>query len=130
MERLIENRQGKILFINFWATWCGPCREEFPDLNRLSQLYADDRVEIVAISVDYPDEIDTKIRPFLKKMAPTFPVYVADFEDNEALINRINPDWSGALPASIVYDSLAVARKFHLGKADFETLQRLVESAR
>jgi len=64
LNNLIKNRNGKILLINVWAAWCIPCREEFPDLVKLAYNYKDD-LDVIAISVDYKDEIETKVKPFL-----------------------------------------------------------------
>ncbi len=63
LQKLITQRNGKILFLNIWATWCVPCVEEFPDLVRLSQAYPESELEVVGISADFPDEIETKNPP-------------------------------------------------------------------
>ena len=56
----------KPCIIDFYADWCAPCREEFPDLVKLASRY-DDKIDVVGISVDFPEEIDSKVIPFLKK---------------------------------------------------------------
>ena len=56
LEQLINNRNDKFLLINVWATWCIPCREEFPNLIKLAKFF-DEKLDVIAISVDYEDEI-------------------------------------------------------------------------
>lgn len=72
LNSIIENREGKLLLINIWATWCVPCREEFPDLVELSQHYQNE-LDVIAISVDFTEDIQTKIKPFLKRIKSNFP---------------------------------------------------------
>ena len=129
-QQLVQQRNGKILFLNVWATWCLPCREEFPDLVKLAEKYRDTDVEIVGISADYPDEIESKILPFLREQQAGFKNYVRNFADDEVFINTINTKWSGALPITVIYDREGRQRDFHLGEADFATFQKMIESIR
>jgi thiol-disulfide isomerase/thioredoxin len=130
LKRLIGERNGKILLLNIWATWCAPCVAEFPDLKKLSQTCDTAVVEVVAISADYPDEVETKIIPFLKKTNVPFRVYVAQFERQEDFINAVNRSWSGALPVSQVYDSHGKERFFHVGQQSFDDFRREIEKAK
>ncbi|MCX6144650.1 MAG: TlpA disulfide reductase family protein [Ignavibacteriales bacterium] len=130
LKRLIGERSGKILLLNIWATWCEPCVAEFPDLTKLSQTYDTAAVKVVAISADYPDEVDTKIIPFVRKTNVPFRVYVAQFEHQEDFINAVNRSWSGALPVSLIYDSRGKERFFHVGQQSFDDFKREVEKVK
>ena len=127
LKRLIRERNGKILLLNIWATWCAPCVAEFPDLVKLSQTYNTAEVEVVAISADYADEVDSKIIPFLKKMNVPFRVYVAQFEHQEDFINAVNRSWSGALPVLLIYDSHGKERFFHVGQQSYNDFKKEVD---
>jgi len=127
LKRLVGERQGKLLFVNIWATWCVPCVEEFPDLVKLSGAYSDKEVEVVGISADYTDEIDTKIIPFLEKLKVPFRVYVAKFAHQEDFINAVNRSWSGALPASMIYDPKGEQRYFHVGQGTFQDFKNEID---
>lgn len=122
LSNLLKNRNGKVLFINFWATWCVPCREEFPDIVKLSKNYP--KVEFIAVSLDHHDEIKSKIEPFLKKMKAPFKNYVAKFKDDQVLIEMINKDWNGALPATATYSSNGKQIFFHAKKMSYKEFEK------
>lgn len=103
LDSLINKRDGKVLLINVWATWCIPCREEFPDLIKLSDVYKND-VEIIGISIDYPDEIESKIIPFMIQNNVNFEIIVNGFKKDEELINYLDDKWSGVIPASFIFN--------------------------
>lgn len=124
LRRLVTERNGRILFMNVWATWCAPCVEEFPDLVKLSRAYTENDVEVVGISVDYVDEIETKIVPFLKKQNVPFRIYVAQFEHQEDFINAVDKSWNGALPASFIFDPDGKQRFFLVGEGTFEQFKK------
>lgn len=125
LQKIISERNGKPLLINFWATWCVPCREEFPDLVKFYSEFKN-KVDVIAVSVDYPKESETKIKPFLKQMNPEFNTYVYSERDQEALIIMINKDWSGALPATFVYNSKGKQILYHDGKMSYEEFRNSV----
>lgn len=99
---LLSDRNGKPLFLNMWATWCIPCREEMPDIVELSEEYGD-KIDFVGISIDYPKEIESKIIPFMKEHNVGFKMYVNNFSKDEKLITMLNKDWVGSLPATFIY---------------------------
>jgi thiol-disulfide isomerase/thioredoxin len=126
LEKLIKERNGKVLLLNLWATWCVPCREEFPDLVRLSSNYKNKNVEVVGISIDYPEEINSKIIPFLKKQNVNFINFVNGFEKDEHLIDMIDPKWNGALPATVIYDEKGKKKVFLEGKKSYSEFQKTI----
>lgn len=127
LDSLIKHRNGKVLLLNVWATWCIPCKEEFPDLVKLSNNSGKQNAEVVAVSVDYPDEIKSKVAPFVKKMKATFPVFVADFPSQDAFINSFDKKWSGAVPATFIYDAGGAPQSYLLGKQTYEQLKKAVD---
>ncbi|HKY30994.1 MAG TPA: TlpA disulfide reductase family protein [Candidatus Polarisedimenticolia bacterium] len=101
---LIERLRGKAVVVNMWATWCEPCREEFPELVRFHEAVKGRGGTVVAVSLDPPSAADLDIKPFLASQSATFPAYVKRPGDDDAFINTIDPAWSGALPATFIYD--------------------------
>lgn len=128
IKKLIHDRNGRTLFLNVWATWCKPCLEEFPDIAKIEETYAGHSVEVVAISIDYPDEIETKILPFLASQKVHFRVYVSSIKKDEDLMNVLNPAWRGAVPATFVFDGRGKMRAFLQGQKSYETFKATVDS--
>ena len=127
LDSLISNRNGNILVLNFWATWCGPCKEEFPDLVKISSYFKKRNADFAAISVDDPDEIESDITPFIKKMNARFPVFVSDIGSQDTLINKIDSDWSGGIPATFIYDATGKHRKLLFGLQRYDQLKKAIE---
>ena len=119
-QALINQHRGKIIFINTWATWCVPCIQEFPDLVRLKDFYKDSNIAFIGISVDFPDEVESKVKPFLHSQKINFPNYVQNFKQQEDLINLLNEKWRGAVPATFIYDRQGNQKSFLLGKHSFD----------
>jgi thiol-disulfide isomerase/thioredoxin len=99
--KIIVKPNGKPLLINFWATWCDPCREEFPDLVRLHTAYRG-KVDFVSVSLDDLADIAGDVPKFLAQMKSEIPAYLLHTPDEEAAINLVSNDWSGNLPMTIL----------------------------
>jgi thiol-disulfide isomerase/thioredoxin len=109
------------VLVNVWATWCVPCREEFPDLLRLRRAYADRGLRLVLVSADLSDGAD-EARAFLAAQGVDFPSFHKD-EDDQAFIDGLSATWSGALPASFLFDGSGTLRESWEAKASYETLE-------
>ena len=127
LEEFLSNRNDKPLLINVWATWCVPCREEFPDLIEISKKYKT-KIDIVGISVDLPEEIDSKVIPFLEKHNAGFTNFIVDVKDPEDFINLLNKEWSGAIPATFLYDKNGKQLKYLVGKTDLDGFDKMISS--
>jgi len=102
-DKARADQRGRALLVNFWATWCDPCREEFPNLVRLHNTYRSRGLSVVAISMDDPEAVPA-IEQFLKAQGAQFGSYRQHFHDFEALVNSINPRWGGGIPATFLYN--------------------------
>ena len=125
LSELTKSRNSKVLLLNIWATWCVPCREEFPRLIKLSDQY-EDELDLVGISIDFPDELETKVYPFLNKFQINFTNYISGEKDAEKFINFLNTEWNGALPASFVYNTDGEQVEFFTGKKSYEEFEKAV----
>lgn len=92
------------LLVNFWATWCEPCRAEFPDLVKIDAAYRARGLQFVGVSIDDPSEVDKGVPKFLAEMHAQMPQYVLNVTDSEPVINMIDPSWGGELPATFLFD--------------------------
>ncbi|MWW26759.1 TlpA family protein disulfide reductase [Algibacter lectus] len=117
LEPLLYTQNNKTYLINFWAMWCLPCVEELPYI----QEYANKNpnVEVILVSMDFPKDIETKLKPFLKKNNITTKVVLLDDPDANSWINKINPEWSGAIPFTIMFNS---EKRFYYERS-FDDLQ-------
>ncbi|MBA3351951.1 MAG: TlpA family protein disulfide reductase [Blastocatellia bacterium] len=113
---------GKPLLVNFWATWCDPCREEFPDLVKLDAEYKG-KIDFITISLDELSEIARDVPKFLSEMKAEMPAYLLKAEDDDAAITIVSKDFAGALPFTILYDASGKQAYFRQGKVKMETLR-------
>jgi thiol-disulfide isomerase/thioredoxin len=115
------------LLVNFWATWCDPCREEFPDLVKIDKEYRPKGLDFIAISLDDLADIKSGVPKFLREMGATMPAYLLNVPDPEKAINAIDPRWSGALPATFLYDAQGQVVFKHFGRVQPEELRSAIE---
>ena len=106
---------GKPLLVNFWATWCDPCREEFPELVKIDNEYKG-KIDFVTVSLDDITDIDTAVPRFLGEMKADMPAYLLKTDDESAVISSIAKDWSGGLPFTILYNEKGEIAYFRQGK--------------
>jgi thiol-disulfide isomerase/thioredoxin len=128
LHKLIKERKGKVLFVNLWATWCVPCREEFSSIVKL--VNENKNVEFVGISVDLPDEVESKIIPFLKTNKANFVNYVNGIDGDEELISTLDKKWDGSLPATFMFDETGKRISFLGGKKSYEEFKKEIEKAK
>lgn len=95
---------GKPLLINFWATWCDPCREEFPDLVKIDNEFKG-KIDFITISLDDPEEIATTVPKFLASMKAEMPAYLLKTADESSVITSISKDWQGGMPFTVLFAS-------------------------
>ncbi|CAN5590196.1 TlpA disulfide reductase family protein [soil metagenome] len=104
------------LLVNFWATWCDPCREEFPDLVKFDQQFRPKGLDMIAVSLDDLADIKTSVPKFLRHMGATMPAYLLNVPDPDQIISTVDPKWSGALPATFLYDAEGKVVFKHFGR--------------
>jgi thiol-disulfide isomerase/thioredoxin len=127
IEKRISEREGQFLFINVWATWCVPCVAEFPDLVKIYNEY-NKEVEFLSLSVDFGEKADSLVSAFMKNQSAKFPVYIVKEESSEKVINLLNTEWSGAIPATFIYDKKGNLKKFILGAQDYARFKQNIDS--
>jgi|KBSSwiStaDraftv2_1062776.scaffolds.fasta_scaffold287140_1 peroxiredoxin len=101
LKELRKNGSGKVRLVNFWATWCGPCVTEFPDLITINRMYRHRAFELITISANYPDE-QKEVLAFLRKQQASCRNLQFGETDKYKLMEAFDPKWNGALPYSIL----------------------------
>jgi thiol-disulfide isomerase/thioredoxin len=101
-QKVLEKYRGKSVVVTFWATWCEPCRDEYPLLNELAKQYAPQGLHVVGINLDDEGDI-ILMRRFLARYKPIFPNYRKRKGDEAAFNQSVFPGWNGALPATFFY---------------------------
>jgi thiol-disulfide isomerase/thioredoxin len=91
--------------INFWATWCSPCVKEIGYFEELHKQYASQKLQVILVSLDFPNQKERRVVPFLKEKGITAPVKLMADLDYNSWIDKVDPSWSGALPATLIYNT-------------------------
>lgn len=133
LKALLEEhaKGGRRLLINFWATWCTPCREEFPDLVKIDQEFAGSAdFEFITVSTDEVAEIGTSVPAFLAEMnAAAMPAYLLNAKDPEAAIALIDKGWHGDLPATFLFGPGGEILFVHKGRVKPDELRQAIKDS-
>ena len=98
------NKQNDTTYVvNFWATWCKPCIKELPYFEEVTQQYADDKLKVILVSLDFPDKLKDQVAPFVEKRNLKSQVVLLDDPDANGWIPKVSEEWSGAIPATVIY---------------------------
>jgi peroxiredoxin len=116
-QRKMSEWQGKVLLVNFWATWCPPCVSEMPELVALQNDLASKNLQIVGIGIDSP----SNIREFAEKHQITYPLLLGGLEGSE--LSRQFGNQSGGLPFTILIGADGSVRKTYMGRLDMEKVR-------
>lgn len=123
---LFNKQTDTTYVINFWATWCKPCVEELPYFQKLHETYQDEKVKVILVSLDFPNQIESKFIPFLEKnqLGPEIALLLDD--DVNSWGNEVDPSWGGAIPITLVYKG--DDRSFHGTQyASYDELKQMVD---
>lgn len=127
VQPFLEKENDTTYLINFWATWCKPCVEELPFIEQIHSDDFDDPVEVILISLDFRNQLESKLIPFIEEHQIKSKVVVLDDPDANAWIDKVDPSWSGALPASIIYKGNK--REFYPeGFTDYKSLRKIISN--
>jgi thiol-disulfide isomerase/thioredoxin len=121
-----DGANNKPLLVNFWATWCDPCREEFPDLVKLDAEYKG-KIDLITVSLDDLAEIKRDVPKFLAEMKAEMPSYLLKTSNDEAAIASVSKSWQGGLPFTILFNEQGETAYFIQGKFKTELLRAEIE---
>jgi len=125
LEQLMTRNTDKVEIINFWATWCKPCIKELPYFQQVHQQMGD-RVNVTLISLDFVEALQNKVIPFVEKRGITPEVLLLDEIDYNSWIDKVDPSWSGAIPATLIINHNTGKRKFHEGELTSTQIKNMI----
>lgn len=120
-QKFLQKKDDKVYVVNFWATWCAPCVKEMPYFEKLNQEYKNDNVEVLFVSLDFPHLYDSKLKPFIKEKNIKSKVVALNDVDMNTWIPKVNENWSGSIPATIIYKN--DTSKFYEQSFTYESLE-------
>jgi thiol-disulfide isomerase/thioredoxin len=127
LQALLKRDDAKPLLVNYWATWCDPCRDEFPDLVKVDADYRPKGLDFIAVTLDDMADIKTGVPKFLREMHAEMPVYLLNLSDPEPAINMVDPKWGGALPATFLYNAKGEVVYKSLGRVKIDELRAAID---
>lgn len=117
IEHILHKDNDTTYLINFWATWCKPCVEEMPYIEKINREYADKKVKVVLVSLDFKRLAEKKLIPFIEEHNIQSDVRLLADGFTSKWIDRVSSYWDGAIPYSVVYNrqdraEMAVAHSY------------------
>jgi thiol-disulfide isomerase/thioredoxin len=112
VAQILRQSSDTTYILNFWATWCKPCVAELPHFEQIGQEFANKKVKIVLISTDFAKEINSRVVPFVQKQKLKITVWLLNEPDANAWIDKISPKWSGAIPATLIFNNKRRKKSF------------------
>lgn len=102
-RRIVANKKGRVLLVNFWATWCEPCREEMPSLVAAAKKFPSKDLAVVLVSLDSQKTGPAQVPKFLAEKRVPFVSWLAKTRDPQDFIDTVDRSWDGSLPYTLVY---------------------------
>ncbi len=116
----IQSGGDTIFVINFWATWCGPCVKELVHFEKLHNNFTSEKLKVILVNVDFRSKFKNAVIPFVKKKKLRTEVFLLDEKNQQEYIDRVDPGWSGAIPATLMVKGKT--RKFFENEFDYQKL--------
>lgn len=123
---ILNQTNDTVYVINFWASWCQPCVEELPYFKKVYNENKDKNFRMILVSLDFPRQLDSRVKPFIKKHGLNMEILLLDDPDANAWINKVDESWTGSIPATLIlYNGI---REFYEKQLSYEELNQIVLS--
>ncbi len=125
LEKFLYTDTDDVYIVNFWATWCAPCVKEMPYFEAVNTAYSLKGVNVILVSLDFPQKYESKLKPFIINKNLKSKVVALNDPDSNSWIPKISEDWSGAIPATLIYNK--DKRQFYEKSFTYEELETEVK---
>jgi thiol-disulfide isomerase/thioredoxin len=126
-QKVVAEHKGKVVLVEFWATWCVPCRQEMPELVKLEKKLRARGLDVVMISVDDPSD-RAKAAQVLKETTMPVPGFLRDVADEDKFCSSVDPGWtSGAVPAIFLYNRTGKKARAFIGATPMKDVEAALE---
>lgn len=127
LQEYFSKNNDTLYVLNFWATWCKPCVEELPVFEKVNEEYKNQKVKVILISMDFKSKLDDRVIPFMKRNKITSKVLLLDEQDYNAWIDKVSPNWSGSIPATILVKASKGIKEFYERSFDYPQLKEIID---
>ena len=125
VENIINKQNDTTYLVNFWATWCIPCRTEIPYIEQINEKYTKEKFRVVLISLDFPSKKEALLIPYVNENIRS-EVWLLDERDPNSWIDKVDKSWTGAIPATIIFNRNI--KLFYEKSFDFEELDSIINN--
>jgi len=126
-QQVLARRRGKPVLVDFWATWCEPCRDVYPMINDLAKQYGPQGLVVIGVSLDDDGEM-TLVRHFLARNHPVFTNYRKRMGKQDAFVRGVDQRWNGTIPADFLYDRDGRVAAALVGGHPREEFERIIRA--
>jgi len=112
LDKRVQQGKDTVYVVNFWATWCVPCLEELPYFEKLNQTLSGQKAKVLLVSLDFKSKLASDVRPMAKKLQLKNEVFLLNELSQQTYMDRIDKNWSGALPATLFINTAKNKRSF------------------
>jgi len=124
LEPYLHKNNDTCYVINFWATWCGPCVKEIPYYEQITRNYANKKVKVILVSLDFAKTYKEVLIPFIEKRNLKSEILLLNDPNSNEWIDKIDKDWTGSIPATLVYTK--TSRSFYEKSFTYNELDSLI----
>ncbi len=127
-EPILHYNNDSVYLVNFWATWCAPCRQELPAIEKVAYKYSGKKFRVILVSMDFKNQIESQLLPFVKSNNIKSDVILLHDLDQNTWIDKVDPGWSGEIPFTVIYGKNfrnTYSRSFHFTELDSIVSQKL-----
>ncbi|MFN8348429.1 MAG: TlpA disulfide reductase family protein [Spirosomataceae bacterium] len=122
VQKILTQKSDTTYILNFWATWCKPCITELPSFEQVKENFKEQKVQIILISMDFAKELNTRVVPFVNQRKLKSTVWLLNEPDANSWIDKVSPEWSGAIPATLLINNQKSKKQFFEQKLEYSRL--------